>query len=109
MVETGVDPRLNVPIKFTDLRIASLLFDLNYKFINGSFAFSPGLIFIIGQYAPSRVRFTADLKKEPYVSQILLELWLIGNSFVSSNSVCNHTRDYTNLTPATQPSDFRFC
>ena len=56
MVETGVDPRLNVPIKFTDLRIASLLFDLNYKFINGSSAFSPGLIFI---YAPSRACFTA--------------------------------------------------
>ena len=29
-------------LKLTDLRITSLLFDLKYKFINGSFAFSPG-------------------------------------------------------------------
>ena len=29
-------------LKLTDLWITSLLFDLNYKFINGSFAFSPG-------------------------------------------------------------------
>ena len=29
-------------IKLTDLWITSLLFDLNYEFINGSFAFSPG-------------------------------------------------------------------
>ena len=28
--------------KLTDLWITSLLFDLKYKFINGSFAFSPG-------------------------------------------------------------------
>ena len=27
-------------------------------------------------------------------------------NFVSSNSVCNHTRDYTNRTPATRSSDF---
>ena len=26
--------------------------------------------------------------------------------FVSSNSVCNHTRDKTNQTPATRSSDF---
>ena len=25
---------------------------------------------------------------------------------MSSNSVCNHTRDYTNRTPATRSSDF---
>ena len=30
-----------------DLWITSLLFDLNYEFINGSFAFSPGLIYIL--------------------------------------------------------------
>ena len=30
------------PLKLTDLWITSLLFDLNNKFINGSFAFSPG-------------------------------------------------------------------
>ena len=29
-------------LKLTDLWLTSLLFDLNYKFINGSFAFSPG-------------------------------------------------------------------
>ena len=29
-------------LKLTDLWNTSLLFDLNYKFINGSFAFSPG-------------------------------------------------------------------
>ena len=29
-------------LKLTDLWITRLLFDLNYKFINGSFAFSPG-------------------------------------------------------------------
>ena len=29
-------------LKLTDLWSKSLLFDLNYKFINGSFAFSPG-------------------------------------------------------------------
>ena len=29
-------------LKLTDLWITSLLFDLNYKFINGSFGFSPG-------------------------------------------------------------------
>ena len=29
-------------LKLTDLWITSLLFDLNYKFINRSFAFSPG-------------------------------------------------------------------
>ena len=29
-------------LKLTDLWITSLLFDLNYKFVNGSFAFSPG-------------------------------------------------------------------
>ena len=29
-------------LKLTDLWITSLLFDLKYKFINGSFAFSPG-------------------------------------------------------------------
>ena len=29
-------------LKLTDLWITSLSFDLNYKFINGSFAFSPG-------------------------------------------------------------------
>ena len=29
-------------LKLTDLWIKSLLFDLNYKFINWSFAFSPG-------------------------------------------------------------------
>ena len=33
---------LSFPLKLTDLWITSLLFDLNYKFINGSFAFSPG-------------------------------------------------------------------
>ena len=32
---------------FPDLWIASLLFDLNYEFIKGSFAFSPGLIYIL--------------------------------------------------------------
>ena len=26
--------------------------------------------------------------------------------FVSSNSPCNHTRDQTNRTPGTRPSDF---
>ena len=31
---------MNVPL--TDLCITSLLLDLDYKFINGSFAFSPG-------------------------------------------------------------------
>ena len=30
-----------------DLWITSLSFDLNYEFINGSFAFSPGLIYIL--------------------------------------------------------------
>ena len=34
-------------LKLTDLWNTSLLFDLNYKFINGSFAFSPGLIYIL--------------------------------------------------------------
>ena len=29
-------------LKLTELRKTSLLFDLNYKFINGSLAFSPG-------------------------------------------------------------------
>ena len=29
-------------LKLTDLWNPSLLFDLNYKYINGSFAFSPG-------------------------------------------------------------------
>ena len=29
-------------LKLTDLWITSLLFDLKYKFNNGSFAFSPG-------------------------------------------------------------------
>ena len=29
-------------VKLTDLWITSLFFDLNNKFINGSFAFSPG-------------------------------------------------------------------
>ena len=29
-------------LKLTDLWITGLLFDLKYKFINGSFAFSPG-------------------------------------------------------------------
>ena len=33
---------LNIALKLTDLWITILLFDLNYKFINGSFAFSPG-------------------------------------------------------------------
>ena len=33
---------LSFPLKLTDLWITSLLFDLNYKFINGSFAFTPG-------------------------------------------------------------------
>ena len=34
-------------LKLTDLWITSLLFDLNHKFIDGSFAFSPGLIYIL--------------------------------------------------------------
>ena len=34
---------MNVPY----LWITSLLFDLNYEFINGSFAFSPGYIYIL--------------------------------------------------------------
>ena len=34
---------MNVPY----LWITSLLFDLNYEFINGSFAFSPGQIYIL--------------------------------------------------------------
>ena len=29
-------------LKLTDLWITSLLFDLKYRFINGSYAFSPG-------------------------------------------------------------------
>ena len=29
-------------LKLTDLWITSLSFDINYKYINGSFAFSPG-------------------------------------------------------------------
>ena len=36
----------------TDLWITSLLFDLNNKFIIGSFAFSPGLIYILAQSDP---------------------------------------------------------
>ena len=32
-----------------DLWITSLLFDLNYEFFNGSFAFSPGLIYILSE------------------------------------------------------------
>ena len=34
-------------LKLTDLWITSLLFDLKYQFINESFAFSPGLIYIL--------------------------------------------------------------
>ena len=34
-------------LKLTDLWITSLLFDLSYKFINGSFSFSPGEIYIL--------------------------------------------------------------
>ena len=34
-------------LRLTDLWITSLLFDLNYKFINGSFALSPGQIYIL--------------------------------------------------------------
>ena len=34
-------------LKLTDLWITSLLFDLNNKFINGSFEFSPGWIYML--------------------------------------------------------------
>ena len=34
-------------LKLTELWNTSLLFDLDYKFINGSFAFSPCLIYIL--------------------------------------------------------------
>ena len=34
-------------LKLTDLWITTSLFDLNYKFINGSFVFSPGEIYIV--------------------------------------------------------------
>ena len=34
-------------LKLTDLWITTSLFDLNYKFINGSFAFGPGEIYIV--------------------------------------------------------------
>ena len=37
-------PNIRWPVS---LDITSLLFDLNYKFINGSFAFSPGKIYIL--------------------------------------------------------------
>ena len=39
--------RMNVPFKLTDLWITSLLFDLNYKFINRIFSFSPGYILVL--------------------------------------------------------------
>ena len=34
-------------LKLTDLWTTTSLFDLNYKFINGSFVFSPGEIYIV--------------------------------------------------------------
>ena len=42
------------------------------------------IVYVIGQYAPSRVRLNGlfsllDLKKEPYISQISLNLWWSGN------------------------------
>ena len=40
---------LSFPLKLTDLWVTSLLFDLNYKFINWSFAFRPGQIYILSQ------------------------------------------------------------
>ena len=40
--ETKIEPDLRLALKLTDLWITSLLFDLNYNFINWSFAFSPG-------------------------------------------------------------------
>ena len=47
---------MNVPLfnKLTDLWITILSFDLNYKFINGSFAFSPGQIYILGSLSPGK-------------------------------------------------------
>ena len=38
---------MNVPFKLTDLWITSLLFDLNYKFINRISSFSPGYILVL--------------------------------------------------------------
>ena len=38
---------MNVPFKLTDLWITSLLFDLNYKFINRFSSFSPGYILVL--------------------------------------------------------------
>ena len=38
---------MNVPLKLTDLWITSLLFDLNYKFINRISSFSPGYILVL--------------------------------------------------------------
>ena len=38
---------MNVPFKLTDLWITSLLFDLNYKFFNRIFCFSPGYILVL--------------------------------------------------------------
>ena len=46
-------------LKLTDLWITSLLFDLNHKFIDGSFAFSPGLIYIL-VYKPQAL--SSDIK-----------------------------------------------
>ena len=39
-------------LKLTELWNTSLLFDLNYKFINESLAFSPGKIYIFASFRP---------------------------------------------------------
>ena len=47
--------------KVTDLWITSLLFDLNHKFINGSFAFSPCKIYILFFWQTNLRRIQNDL------------------------------------------------
>ena len=63
------------------ITIASLLFDLNYEFINGSFAFSPGLIYIL--YMATFAMIT-ELRVRGAVSQQSSLYPLVDHSFVST-------------------------
>ena len=73
-----------------DLWIASFLFDLNYEFIKGSFAFSPGLIYILSFLGLreffsrlSRHFFKRAREPEGKLRHVVYEIWLVSYLFFS--------------------------
>ena len=62
--------------------ITSLLFDLNYKLINGSFAFSPGLIYILV--------LVVLIKTSAYVVRPSVQTLRVGENRVSRKGCLRH-------------------